>query len=205
MNPLEYFDALKKVEINKIQKDSKTEYTKDEVMSLIKEMNSKYKKAIFKGEYIFNIETLDKQNITVDDTEYAIQKLVTHDNKYLLFIQITDILDKDFGETDIQIMAEEISKAASKSNNIAGVIILPPNMEISLITAKLEASFKVLDAEIEMLKEMALGHDTFAYVDNYTSVSDSMNIYSTNTLNTSSSSYKWATTNGTSVLKYYFK
>lgn len=179
MNPLDYFDALEKIELNKIQKDSKTQYTKDEVMNLLKHIGIIYRKSIYNGEYIFNIETADKQNVCINNTEYAVQKLLTDDNKYLLFIQLTDVLDEDFGESDVELMAEEISKAAKKSGNISGVILLPPNMDISLITAKLETlsyskSLNFTAQELKIFEEFysntKIHSDIYPYTDtiNYT-------------------------------------
>lgn len=137
MNPLEFLDALETIQLDKIQLDNKNEYTKEEVIDLLKEVGLNYRKAIFNGEYIMNIEAVDKSNVTIADEEFSIQKLITEDDKYLLFVQITDVLE-DITDSDMSILAEEISKAVSKSSNIAGVVLLSPKMEISLITAKLE-------------------------------------------------------------------
>lgn len=137
MNPLEFLDALETIQLDKLQLDNKKEYTKEEVIALIKEIGIKYRKAIFNGEYIMNIEAIDKSNVTIADEEFSIQKLITEDDKYLLFVQITDVLE-DITDSDMSILAEEISKSVNKSSNIAGVVLLPPKMEISLITAKLE-------------------------------------------------------------------
>lgn len=137
MNPFEFLDALETIQLDKLRLDNKNEYTKEEVIALIKEIEINYRKAIFNGEYIMNIEAVDKSNVTISDEEFSIQKLITEDDKYLLFVQITDVLE-DITDSDMSILAEEISKAVSKSSNIAGVVLLPPKMEISLITAKLE-------------------------------------------------------------------
>lgn len=138
MNPLEYLDTLERLEIQKIKDDSKEQYTKDEVIAMIKELSLEHRKAIYKGEYIMDIETVEKRDIKINDTEFSVQTLITHDNKYLLFVQITDALGKDFTDSDMEILAEQISKAVSKSENIAGVMLLQPNVEVSLITAKLD-------------------------------------------------------------------
>lgn len=164
MNPLEYLDALEEMQLSKIKQDSKQQYTKDEVINLLKEVGIGYKKSIYNGEYILNLDTLQKSNITIKETEFAIQKLVTDDDKYLLFIQITDILDESFSDEDLSIMAEEIQKAVKKSNNIAGVVILPSNMEISLITAKLDTlsyakTLKFSEQELDFIKSLNLEPD----------------------------------------------
>lgn len=158
MNPLEYLDVIETKQIDKINLGPE-QYTKEEVMQLVRDIGLQYRKAIYNGEYIMDIETLSKQNIEIADKEFSIQKLITHDNKYLLFIQITNILDETFAETDMEIMMEEINKAIKKTNNIAGVIILPPEMEISLITAKLETisyanKLGITEKEQQVLNEL---------------------------------------------------
>ena len=170
MNPLEYLDALEEMQLSKIKQDSKQQYTKDEVINLIKEVGIGYRKSIYNGEYILNLDTLQKSNITIKDTEFAIQKIITDDDKYLLFIQITDILDESFSEEDLAIMAEEIQRAVKKSNNIAGVVILPSNMEISLITAKLETlsyakTLKFTEQDFDFIKSLNLKPDENGVID----------------------------------------
>lgn len=170
MNPLEYLDALEEMQLSKIKQDSKQQYTKDEVINLLKEVGIGYRKSIYNGEYILNLETLQKSNIEIKETEFAIQKLVTDDDKYLLFIQITDILDESFSEEDLTIMAEEIQRAVKKSNNIAGVVILPSNMEISLITAKLETlsyakTLKFTEQDFDFIKSLNLKPDENGVID----------------------------------------
>lgn len=170
MNPLEYLDALEEMQLSKIKQDSKQQYTKDEVINLLKEVGIGYRKSIYNGEYILNLDTLQKSNITIKDTEFAIQKIITDDDKYLLFIQITDILDESFSEEDLAIMAEEIQRAVKKSNNIAGVVILPSNMEISLITAKLETlsyakTLKFTEQDFDFIKSLNLKPDENGVID----------------------------------------
>ena len=170
MNPLEYLDVLEKMQLSKIKKDSKQQYTKDEVINLLKEVGIGYRKSIYNGEYILNLDTLQKSNITIKDTEFAIQKIITDDDKYLLFIQITDILDESFGDEDLAIMSEEIQKAVRKSNNIAGVVILPSNMEISLITAKLDTlsyakTLKFSEQDLDFIKNLNLEPDENGVID----------------------------------------
>lgn len=158
------------MQLSKIKQDSKQQYTKDEVINLLKEVGIGYRKSIYNGEYILNLETLQKSNIEIKETEFAIQKLVTDDDKYLLFIQITDILDESFGDEDLAIMSEEIQRAVKKSNNIAGVVILPSNMEISLITAKLETlsyakTLKFTEQDFDFIKSLNLKPDENGVID----------------------------------------
>lgn len=163
MDPLEYVDALHNMRYKNIQENSKEQYTKEEVLNMLNDISLDFKKAIYNGEYIFDIESLDNSSVKINDTEFSVQKLVTHDDKYLLFVQITDILDDSFGESDIQILAEEISKAVKKTDNIAGVMILPPNMNTTLITAKLNALPKdfsnVLQFDLDTLDTYDILHD----------------------------------------------
>lgn len=182
MNPLEYLDALEEMQLSKIKQDSKQQYTKDEVINLLKEVGIGYRKSIYNGEYILNLDTLQKSNITIKDTEFAIQKIVTDDDKYLLFIQITDILDESFGEEDLAIMAEEIQRAVKKSNNIAGVVILPSNMEISLITAKLDTlsyakTLKFSEQDLDFIKSLNLEPDENGVIDYRKSIIETLGDY----------------------------
>ncbi len=116
-------------------------------------------------------------------------------------------------------MAEEISKAASKSNNIAGVIILPPNMEISLITARLKALYN--SDELYFFQEELDFYETFdSITDNVTGISSGkvfkklMSSLSTVDVDTFSASsipsklsYKKSrsTTNSSTILNNYFE
>lgn len=182
MNPLEYLDALEEMQLSKIKQDGKQQYTKDEVISLLKEIGVGYRKSIYNGEYILNLETLQKSNIEIKETEFAIQKLVTDDDKYLLFIQITDILDESFSDEDLSIMAEEIQKAVKKSNNIAGVVILPSNMEISLITAKLDTlsyakTLKFSEQDLDFIKSLNLEPDENGVIDYRKSIIETLGDY----------------------------
>lgn len=182
MNPLEYLDALEEMQLSKIKQDSKQQYTKDEVINLLKEVGIGYRKSIYNGEYILNLETLQKSNIEIKETEFAIQKLVTDDDKYLLFIQITDILDESFGDEDLAIMSEEIQKAVRKSNNIAGVVILPSNMEISLITAKLDTlsyakTLKFSEQDLDFIKSLNLEPDENGVIDYRKSIIETLGDY----------------------------
>ena len=136
MNPFDFLDCIESKKDNEILNGEKEEYTKEEVSKLLKEMSLEFRKAIYNGEHIFNLETVDSRTVTIADDEYSIKTLITEDNKYLLFVQVLDI-NEDYTDSDSQILAEEIQKAVSTSTNIAGVIVLPPNLEISLITAKL--------------------------------------------------------------------
>ena len=47
MNPLEYVDTLETIQIDKILLENKQEYTKDEVIDLLKNVATNYRKAIY--------------------------------------------------------------------------------------------------------------------------------------------------------------
>lgn len=213
MNPLEYLDALEEMQLSKIKQDSKQQYTKDEVINLLKEVGVGYRKSIYNGEYILNLETLQKSNIEIKETEFAIQKLVTDDDKYLLFIQITDILDESFSDEDLSIMAEEIQKAVKKSNNIAGVVILPSNMEISLITAKLETlsyakTLKFTEQDFDFIKSLNLKPDENGVIDYRKTIIETLGDYYkdniTSSVDKSGSPYSFSPNKTSSVLDKYF-
>ena len=137
MNPFDYLDTLDEAKLKKIQEDSKEQYTKEEVLELLAEVKLDYRKAIYHGEYVMDLEDVNKEIVTVNDREFAIQKLVTEEGKYLLFMQLLNV-DKDFTTSDLDILASEVDKAVKKVSNIIGVVLLPTNMEISLVTGKLD-------------------------------------------------------------------
>jgi hypothetical protein len=182
MNPYEYLDLLKRKTIKELKEDNKTRYSKNEVIELLKKSNLEYKKAIYNGEYIFNIESLDNNIVKINDNEFSVKKLITHDNKYLLFVQITNITDDNFTETDLEILGEQINKAITKANNIAGVLILPPNMDISLITAKLDTlsyakSLGYTQQDIDMINTFKSElYNNYSYTISTNSTSNGFNI-----------------------------
>lgn len=135
MNPIEYLDTLETKTINNV-KSGPEQYSKDEVVQLLKDIGGQYKKVIFNADHVFELESVDKTTVTVNDTDFVVQKLLTDDNKYLLFLQVVDELGT-FEEPDMEQIAEEVTKAVKKSNDIAGLILLPPNFELSLVTAKI--------------------------------------------------------------------
>lgn len=137
MNPLEFFGTLQTMITDKIQTSNKESFTKEEVVHLLDKIGENYRKAIYNGSYIFNVEELNGNVISIKDDEYTIKKLLTEEGKYLLFVQLWEREDP-ITDTDIQILAEEIQKGISKSSNISGVIIVPPNMDVSLITASID-------------------------------------------------------------------
>lgn len=164
MNPLEYVDYLEDVQIKKIQDAEKEEYSKEEVIALLKDMGKTYRKAIYNGEYILDVETLTESHVTVADKECSIQKLIS-DDKYLLFIQVSDITG-NFTSSDIQIMGEEIQKAIKKTNNILGVVMLPPNIDVSVITAKLDnlsyaGTLKFTEEDLKILYDIKKNSSTY--------------------------------------------
>ena len=69
MNPWEYLRTVFGKRKGKILADNKTQYTKDEVLAILDEVNTEFKKAIYNGEYIFNIETVNGQEIKINDTD----------------------------------------------------------------------------------------------------------------------------------------
>lgn len=146
MNPLEYFGTLHTMAMDKITIDTKESYTKEEVIELMDKLGENYRKAIFNSSYIFNVEELNGNVVSIKDEEYTVKKLLTEEGKYLLFIQLGE-RDEPITDTDIQILAEEIQKGIAKSSNISGVVIVPPNMDVSLITASIDRDADIAGLE----------------------------------------------------------
>lgn len=158
MNPLDFFGTLHTMLTDKIQTSNKESFTKEEVLKMIDKLGDNYKKAIYNGSYIFNIEDINGNAVSINDEEYVIKKLLSEDNKYLLFVQLGE-RDDPITDTDIQILAEEIQKGIAKSSNISGVIIVPPNMDVSLITASIDKETDIqglefTEDELDMLKKL---------------------------------------------------
>lgn len=158
MNPLEFFGTLHTMLTDKIQTSNKESFTKEEVLKIIDKMGQNFRKAIHNSSYVFNIEELNGNVVSIQDDEYTIKKLLTEEGKYLLFVQLGE-RDEPITDTDIQILAEEIQKGISKSSNISGVIIVPPNMDVSLITASIDEKSDIqgldfTEEELVKLKEL---------------------------------------------------
>lgn len=138
MNPLKIIDTLEEAFINKITSSNQIDFTQEEIVELVKKAYSDGRQAIFKGEYILNLEDIDSNIVTVSGKEYAIQKLIAENNKYLLIVQVSDTSGESFIDTDYAILMEELKNAAKIAGNVSGIIIIPPTMQLSLVTAKID-------------------------------------------------------------------
>ena len=138
MDPLEMLDTFEEAAVKKIVFSKQKIYSKDEVTRLLKKAYSEGRQAIHKGEYILTLEDVDSNLATVSGKEFSIQKLITEDNKYLLIVQVVDIDGDPFTDSDYSILSEELTNAAKIAGNISGVVIIPPGINLSLVTAKLD-------------------------------------------------------------------
>lgn len=132
MNPLDFIDIYEQQAKAKIQ--GQTTFTSYEVEQMIMNFANLTRKAVYNGEFVFSLEDIDNQVITVSDTQFNMRKIMTENNKHVLILQMlncTDIVDTDF-----EMLSEQIKEAAQATGNVAGVLILPPNFELSLFTAK---------------------------------------------------------------------
>jgi len=178
MNPLEFYGVLHTALTDKIQMSNKETFTKEEVLKMLDKIGENYKKAICNGSYIFNIEELNGNSVTIEDDEYVVKKLLTEENKSLLFIQVAEKEDP-ITDSDIQILAEAIQKGVAKSSNISGVIIVPPNMDVSLITASLDKyqdikGLEFTETEIDMISKL---QDEMSYINSYDDILTTMPKY----------------------------
>lgn len=161
MNPLDFIDAYEHQLLSKITKDkinnNKTLYTEEEVIKIINEMSEKARAAIYNGEFIFNLEDINNQTITVDDKSFNMKKILSKNDGFILILQMTDVPEGEMTYSDLDILSDQISEAVKKAKNIEGVLILPPNFDIALLTAKTnikDYGSKLLDLTAEDLQEL---------------------------------------------------
>jgi len=133
MTPLELIDVYENQLLNKVQ--VKPAYTSIEVEEIIRSFSTLMRKSVYNGEMILELETADKKNIQVENETFIMSKILSSDDKYLLFLQTTD--ETVLNETDMDILYDNIRTAVANAGNISGVLILPPGAELSLVTAKL--------------------------------------------------------------------
>lgn len=140
MNPLNYIDAYEKQVMSEIVKakvnQNKISYTDVEVMEIIKTVSAKARNAVYNGEFIFNLENVENQTITVDDNTFNMKKILSKSDGFILVLQMIDVPEGDMNASDLDILSQQISQAVKNAKNVEGVLILPPNFEISLLTAK---------------------------------------------------------------------
>lgn len=133
MNPLELIDIYEAQELNKIKE--RTTFGVDEVEQIIRNMANQARNAIYNGEFIFNLEDVENESITVSDNDFNMKKLISKEDGFILLLQMTNVPDGSLTSTDMEILAEQLGEAVKKTKNVHGVLLLPPNFEISLLTA----------------------------------------------------------------------
>ena len=163
MNPLEYTDAVLKIQENKILSDEKTEYTKDEVLKIIEEMNLQQKKAIFNSDFIFDVEFINGDTAVIKDEEYTIKKMLVDNEKYVIFLQTSC--------EDVEMLRSSVSEILKVSSNILGVFIVSSKDDIGLVTAKLKTPvndfINYMDLDYTVLNTININYSTSSSGTNY--------------------------------------
>lgn len=137
MNPLEIIDIRQQQMLNTLNQDT---YSNTEVSELLIKAFAFAKQAYVTGEFIFELESFSGEKVTIDNATYNITKMLTEDNKYMMFVQMLDIPEGDMTQTDMSQLANVLKKVAHNNPNINGVVLLPPNYEITLMSGKLNTS-----------------------------------------------------------------
>ena len=137
MNPLEMIDIRQQQMLNSL---NKTIYDSTEVSKLLIKAFTFAKQAYITGDFIFELESFTGEKVTIDNATYGITKMLTDNNKYMLFVQMLDVPEGDMTETDMSQLANVLKKVAHNNQNINGVVLLPPNYEITLMSGKLNTS-----------------------------------------------------------------
>jgi hypothetical protein len=137
MNPLEIIDIKQQQILNTIVNNT---YSKAEVKDLIYKSFAIAKQAYMSGEFIFELESFDNEKVTIDNATYKVSKLLGEDSKYTMIVQMLDVPDGDMTLSDIEQLSSVLKKAVHNNPYISGVVLLPPNYDITLMTAKLNTS-----------------------------------------------------------------
>ena len=75
MNPLDFIDIYEQQAKAKIQ--GQTTFTSYDVEQIIMNFAEASRKAIYNGEYIFALEDVDNNKVTVNDTDFNMKKIIT--------------------------------------------------------------------------------------------------------------------------------
>ena len=137
MNPLEMIDIRQQQMLNGI---TETAYNSQEVKELITKAFAFAKQAYMSGDFIFELESFDSDKVTVDGAVYKVSKMLAEKDKYNIIIQMLDVPEGDMTQSDMAQLSSVMKKAVHNNPNINGVILLPPNYEITLMSAKLNTS-----------------------------------------------------------------
>lgn len=175
MNPIEYTEAIQKMQVNNILNDGKDSYTKEEVIKIIQEVASQQKKAIFNGEFIFDVDFINEEKVTIEDEDYSIKKMLLDGDKYIIFLQTEN--------EDVEPLRRSVPDILKLSSNILGVFIISSKADVNLITAKLqerynysESEYAITNEEMKTFKEFSFSQ---SFVDKLYSTMDSFGEYIT--------------------------
>lgn len=138
MNPLEMIDIRETQMLNSV--DRNISYSGDVVHDLLIKAFAFAKQAYMTGEFIFELENVNSEKVTIDGATFRVSKMLANDNKYNMIVQMLDVPEGDMTQSDMSQLANVLKQATHKNPNINGVILLPPNYEITLMSAKLNTS-----------------------------------------------------------------
>lgn len=139
MNPLELIDLYETQEITKLQQRA-THISPYDAEQIIVNFASLLRKSIYNGEFIFNIETMQNKVVQVSDKSFNMKRILSNNDKEILIVQLEKNQDEKICESDLDILSQQMEIAVKKSKNIDGVLLLDPDMEISLLTAKVSSN-----------------------------------------------------------------
>lgn len=138
MNPLEMIDIRQQQMLNSI------EYTKTysgiQVQELLVKAFAFAKQAYMSGEFIFELESFNNEKVTINEAVYKVSKMLAEKDKYNIIVQMLDVPEGDMTQSDIAQLSNVFKQAIKNNPEVNGVILLPPNYEISLMSAKLNTS-----------------------------------------------------------------
>lgn len=160
MNPLEMIDIRQKQMLNSIQPAI---YSDTHVKELLVTAFAFAKQAYMSGEFIFELESFDSEQLKIDNTNYKVSKILTEDNKYTMVIQMLNVPEGDMTSTDREQLANALKQAIHNNPHISGVVLLPENYEITLMTAKLntkdyEVPVELSEEDVDKLVNMGMSN-----------------------------------------------
>lgn len=138
MNPLEMIDIKQQQMLNNINDNNS--YKSKDVKELLIKAFSFAKQAYMSGDFIFELESFDNDKVTVDGAVYKVSKMLAEKDKYNIIIQMMDVPEGDMTQSDMAQLSSVMKQAVHNNPNINGVILLPPNYDITLMSAKLNTS-----------------------------------------------------------------
>lgn len=138
MNPLEMIDIRQRQMLNGINDGGF--YKSEDVKEFITKAFAFAKQAYMSGDFIFELESFDNETLTVDNTTYKVSKLLGDEDKYTMIVQMLNVPEGDMTVSDMEQLSNTLKKVVHKNPHINGVLLLPSNYDITLMTAKLNTS-----------------------------------------------------------------